>query len=60
MDKNLDDHLPIIQSLVDTKNKDNEGIKKTLKKHDSEFIKTKTILAPLVVQNKYSYPDKAE
>ena len=50
----------IIQYLVDANKKCVEETKKTLNKHESEFIEIKTIIEQMLVQNQHSSPSKME
>ena len=60
MDNNLDYRLNIIQASIDTNNQDNDNIKKTLTKYDSEFTDIKTIIKQMMVQNHHYSPDNME
>ena len=67
MDNKLDYQILVMQASVDTNkqvtdelNQDNDELKKKLKKRESNFGYTKTLLKTLLVQNQTSSPENMD
>ena len=56
----MDGHILIMKALIDDGKQSYEETHKTLKVHESEFTKIKTLLSQMMVQIKNTSPDKVK